>query len=318
VGVTRTLPIHLRFETTDPEAVKDRLSQTYRGADIHPPRDDPAFVYRQEVDGDAHLTLGRFHFGGRGQANLVLEDRFTVARLRSGQHQWEVNGHRGTGLMIIQPRQDYRAVLEFMRVETVDLSLTTLVQTARTVYGDDRLEVAFDNPHPVSPAMAHYWEGTHEIIHQGLTNPDIASVPLLHADLLRRMTVATLETFPLAGDPQVRRETVATRQAAYTRAVEFMHSAVSQPITVEDVARHACVSTLELTQAFSAHAGTTPGAYLRGLRLTGAHQDLVAAEPGTGDTVAAIAARWGFAHPGDFARRHRQAYGENPAHTLRR
>ena len=85
----------------------------------------------------------------------MLEDRFTVARLRPGHHHWKVNGHRGTGLMIVQPRQDYRAVLEFMRVETVDLSLTAPVQTARTVYGDDRIEVAFENPRSVCPAMAH-------------------------------------------------------------------------------------------------------------------------------------------------------------------
>lgn len=316
--MTQPLPIHLRFATTNPEAVKDRLSQTYTGADIRPPRDNPAFVYRQEVDGDADLALGRFHFGGHGQASLVLEDRFTVARLRSGHHHWEVDGHRGTGLMIIQPLQEYRAVLDFMRVETVDLSLTALARTARTVYGDDRIEMAFAGPRPVSPAMARYWGATHEFVHQGLTDPGIASAPLLRADLLRRMAVATLETFPFAGDPQARRISMATQRAAYRQAVEFMHAALSLPITVEDVARHAHLSTLELTRAFRAHAGTTPGAYLRDLRLAAAHQDLVRGDSAAGDTVVAIAVRWGFAHSGDFARRHRADYGENPAHTLRR
>ena len=72
--VTDPLPIRLRVATTDPEVASDRLRQTYAGAEIRTPRDDPAFAYRQDVDGDAELSLGRFHFGGRGRVNLVLED----------------------------------------------------------------------------------------------------------------------------------------------------------------------------------------------------------------------------------------------------
>ena len=315
--MTQILPIRLRCVTTDPDVVNEQLSRAYAGAVIHPLRDDPAFVYRQDVDGDAELALGRFHFRGQGQVRLVLEDRVTVSLPRSGTHRWEINGHRGTGLAVKQPHQDYQAALEFLSLDTVDLSLATLARTARTAYGNESLPVVFTAPGPVSAQMAAYWQTTQAFVHRALTDPEIASVPMLRAELVRRMTVATLEAFPLAGDPQARRETVAARQAAYTRAVQFMHAAVSLPITVEDVARHAHLSTVELTRTFRAHADTTPGAYLRGLRLAAAHQDLVGGDPTAGDTVAAIAARWGFAHPGDFARRHRQAYGQNPAHTLR-
>lgn len=310
-------PIHLRLSTTDPELVNEHLSRTYAGAEIRASRDDPAFVYRQDVDGDTDLTLARFHFRGQGRVNLMLEDRVTVSLPRSGAHRWEINGHRGTGLAVKQPHQDYRAALEFLSLDTVDLHLSTLERTARTVYGNEALQVLFTAPDPVSAQMAAYWQATHAFVRQGLTDPAIADIALLRADLLHRMAVATLETFPLAGDPQTRRETVATRQTAYTRAVEFMHAALSLPITVEDVARHAKLSILELTRTFRAHAGTTPGAYLRRLRLAAAHQDLLRGDPAAGDTVAAIAVRWGFAYPGDFARRHRAAYGENPAHTLR-
>jgi AraC-like DNA-binding protein len=315
--VNQAQSVHLRLSTTDPELVNEHLSQTYAGAQIRTCRDDPAFVYRQDVDGDTDLTLGRFHLGGQGRVQLVLEDRVTVSLPGSGTHRWEIGGHRGTGLAVKQPHQDYRAVLEFLSLDTVDLRLATLVRTARTVYGNESLQVRFSDPDPVSAQMAAYWQATHAFVRQGLTDPAIADVPLLRADLLHRMAVATLETFPLAGDPQSRRETVAARQSAYTRAVEFIHAAVSLPITVEDVARHVNFSTLELTRTFRAHAGTTAGAYLRRLRLAAAHQDLLRGDPGAGSTVAAIAVRWGFAYPGDFARRYRAAYGENPAHTLR-
>jgi transcriptional regulator GlxA family with amidase domain len=96
-----------------------------------------------------------------------------------------------------------------------------------------------------------------------------------------------------------------------------MHASLSLPITVEDVARHVRLSTLELTRAFRSHTGMTPPAYLRGLRLAAAHQDLVRGDSSQGDTVAGVALRWGFAHAGDFARRHRRVYGESPSRTLR-
>ncbi|MFF0946073.1 helix-turn-helix transcriptional regulator [Kocuria sp. CPCC 205300] len=315
--MNRAQPVRLRLSTTDPELVNEHLSQTYAGAQIRASGDDPAFVYRQDVDGDTDLTLARFYLRGQGRVNLRLEDRVTVSLPGSGTHRWEINGHRGTGLAMKQPDQDYRAVLESLSLDTVDLRLATLVRTARTVYGNEALPVSFTAPDPVSARMAAYWKATHALVRQGLTDPAVADVPLLRADLFHRMTVATLETFPLAGDPQARRETVATRQAAYTRAVEFIHAALSLPITVEDVARHANLSTVELTRTFRAQAGTTAGAYLRRLRLAAAHQDLLRGDPTAGDTVAAVAVRWGFAYPGDFARRHRAAYGQNPAHTLR-
>ncbi|GGG58956.1 hypothetical protein GCM10011374_22240 [Kocuria dechangensis] len=315
--MTGAEPVRLRVATTDPEEAGHRLRQTYAGAEMRTPRDSPAFVYRQEVDGDHDLALGRFHFGGHGRVSLVLEDTFTVVRGRSGVHHWEVGGHHGTGLMLIQPLQDYRAVLELLEVDSVNLSVSALRETARTVYGDEKLEIVFDAPRPVSRAREQFWTDTCAFVQQALTDPAVVGVPLLRADLLRRMSLATLETFPLAGDPRPRRISAAARQDAHRRAVGFMHASLSLPITVEDVARHVGLSALELTRAFRSHTGTTPAAYLRGLRLAAAHQDLVRGDPSAGDTVGMIALRWGFAHAGDFARRHRRTYGENPRRTLR-
>ncbi|MFE7630200.1 helix-turn-helix transcriptional regulator [Kocuria sp. NPDC057446] len=314
--VTDPLPIRLRVATNDPEVAGDRLRQTYAGAEIRTPRDDPAFAYRQDVDGDAELSLGRFHFGGRGRVNLVLEDTLTVVRRRTGTHRWEVDGRRGTGLMVIQPHEAYRAELEFLEADSLNLHLPALQDTARAVHGDQDLEVAFDHPRPASPAHAKYWADTFDFAHGILTDPAISTVPLLRADLHRRMAVATLETFRLSGDPRTRRISVAARQTAHRQAVEFMHASLSLPITVEDVARHVGLSTVELAGVFRSRTGITPAAYLRGLRLAAAHQDLVRGTPAGGGTVRAIALRWGFPHAGDFARRHRHAYGENPARTL--
>jgi AraC-like DNA-binding protein len=317
--VSRPAPIRLHFSTTDPDVGNEALQKVYARARMGRVTDPATFRYSQDIHGDADLALGQMHFHGTVAGHLVQEQAFSVIAPTAGSVRWEIDDRRGTGhhLFLLQPGQHYYGESEHLKVDSANLGLPALEDLARTVYGDEHLTIGFATPHPVSAATATYWQATYRFVHETLTNPATAEIPLLRADLLRRMAVATLETFPLTGDPRARRASVAARQAAYTQAVEFIHATLSLPITLEDIARHAGVSTIELTRAFRAHTSTTPGAYLRGLRLAAAHAELQAADPRSGTTVSAIAARWGFAHPGDFARRHRQAYGVNPSHTLR-
>ena len=76
-------------------------------------------------------------------------------------------------------------------------------------------------------------------------------------------------------------------------------------------------ATKDLQLAFARHLGLAPMAYVRRVRLEGAHRELQAADPTTGDTVAAIAARWGFGKPDRFAAVYRATFGVAPSHTLR-
>ncbi|MEX5236846.1 helix-turn-helix transcriptional regulator [Kocuria arenosa] len=312
--------IHLNVTTTDPEVALEALRQIYTSARMGTVADESSFLYGQEVRGDADLNLGRLTFRGSIAGRMVLDDVFSVVLPRAGGVDWSIDGRSGGGLgvFLLQPGQEYYGEVDQLLVDSVNIGRSTLQETARRVYGDETLEVAFHDPRPRSPARERHWRSTFAFVQQVLADPAVASVPLLRADLRRRMSVATLEAFALAEEPGCRRASAAGQHSAYRRAVEFLHAAASSPITVEDVARHAEVSTVELTRAFRSHAGTTPGAYLRELRLVAAHDDLVRGDPARGDTVRGIALRWGMTHPGDFARRHRHAYGENPATTLRR
>lgn len=313
-------PMRRYVSTTDPEVANDALQQIYTSARMGAVSDESSFLYSQEVQGDADLSLSRLTFRGSIAGRMVLDEVFSVVLPRAGGVDWTIDGRSGTGLgaFLVQPGQEYYGEVDQLLVDSVTLSLPTLRETARTVYGDEALEVAFHDPRPRSPGRERHWRSTVAHVQQTLSDPAVSSVPLLRADLLRQMSVATLEAFPLAGVPGVRRVSAAEQQAAYRRAVEYLHAAVSSPVTVEDVARHVELSTVELTRAFRSHAGTTPGAFLRELRLMAAHDDLVRGDPGHGDTVRGIARRWGMADPGNFARRHREAYGENPVDTLRR
>lgn len=80
-------------------------------------------------------------------------------------------------------------------------------------------------------------------------------------------------------------------------------------------AAHVTVRAVQL--AFRRHLDTTPMAYLRRVRLETLPPATPGCHPDDGTTVTAVAARWGFASPSQFAGRYRRTYGQLPSHTLR-
>ena len=100
------------------------------------------------------------------------------------------------------------------------------------------------------------------------------------------------------------------------RAVEYITLSAHRPIGINDIAAAAGVGPRALQLAFRRYADTTPWAYVRSVRLDGAHHDLQTADPRR-DTVLAIASRWGFSNRSRFSAEYRAVYGEAPADTLR-
>ena len=56
----------------------------------------------------------------------------------------------------------------------------------------------------------------------------------------------------------------------------------------------------------------TPTWYLRRVRLARAHQQLRAADPASGVTVAAVARQWGWASPSQFSAAYRRQFDLPP------
>ena len=75
------------------------------------------------------------------------------------------------------------------------------------------------------------------------------------------------------------------------------------------------VSVRSLSQAFREYRGCTPMQALREQRLQGVRAELLMAHPGT--TVRSVAADWGFANLGYFAKLFQQRFNEQPASLLR-
>jgi AraC-like DNA-binding protein len=97
------------------------------------------------------------------------------------------------------------------------------------------------------------------------------------------------------------------------RAIDYMHANVGEPFTIVMVADAVGVSLRALQGGFKTFRGTSPGGYLRTIRLQAARDQL--SDPSNQQTVREVGARWGFFHPGRFSILYIKAFGESPRDT---
>jgi AraC-like DNA-binding protein len=103
----------------------------------------------------------------------------------------------------------------------------------------------------------------------------------------------------------------------YVRRAEiFMRENARAVPTLAEVARAAGVSVRALSGAFRRFRNMTPMAFMRERRLQGIRKDLLTG--GDGQTVTAVASRWGYVNLGVFANAYKHRFGELPSETLRR
>lgn len=283
--------------------------------------EDPNFSYLLSRAGDEHVAVSTVHVGGT-MSLWGDTEVFTVAHVRGVRYDWQIreeSGAAATGSSVLfRPEHPSLVVAQDVDVTLVHLPVELVQATADTVYGA-RTPVAFASATSAGGRLGQYWSGLARY-GAGVLASEAFAEPLVRAELTRHLAVGLLECFPLVGDPGERYLSMEAQAQRYRVAVQFFDDCAARPVTVEDAARAAGTTTAALVRAFRANhpLGLTPVQYLRRIRLDAAHRDLRAGDPGEGDTVKGIAARWGFAHPGRFARYYRQVYGTTPRHTLDR
>ncbi|TXD00247.1 AraC family transcriptional regulator [Streptomyces sp. ISID311] len=104
---------------------------------------------------------------------------------------------------------------------------------------------------------------------------------------------------------------------AIQKAMSLIEDHATEPLTVEEIAEAVGVGVRSLQAGFRRFAETTPMSYLRDVRLSRVHSELLAADPGS-VSVTEVAARWSFLHAGRFAVQYRERFGEKPSTTLSR
>ena len=101
-----------------------------------------------------------------------------------------------------------------------------------------------------------------------------------------------------------------------SRARSFIEEHAGDDISAEDIAAAASVTVRSVQLAFRRYLNTTPGSYLRAVRLQHAHRELLEAIGSPGTTVGAVAAHWRFGSASRFAAYYRQAFGVLPSQTM--
>lgn len=307
------------FTTLDPARALAELDEVYALRDVRwiTNRD---FSMSLSSTGAGPASFRRLRLGGSSVLGTTeCAEVVRIGHVRDGVLSTPGSSdrfpRRGPFLFPQSPCSSYWADLDLF---SVSLDGTAVAELARQLLGADSFRLQFTGTRPVSPAMARYWSNSVSHLQRNLLpNAQVMSSPLVRGEMTRSLITALLHTFPntfLQGPPVA--EVPAPRPAALRRALSFIDAHLGEDIGLPEIAAAARLNPRGVQAAFRRELHTTPTAYLRSARLEAVHRDLLAADPATGTTVEAVAARWGFAHRGRFAAAYRDRFGQVPSTTL--
>lgn len=311
-----------RYGTDDPDAAHAFLSTRYctHRAALGEGRNNFRFDLSGRSAGELRLSRIRHSTGFDATSDPL--DYLFFAVITSGDMEIttsrdEARSSRG-GVLMYPTGMPLTVSWGRFDIHVLDLPVAVVADQAAIQSGIDPADLRFEAMTPVSAAMARYWRASVGMVNRELIAPDTALAnPLVLASALSMLAAAALSTFPnttMTASEAPGPGRVAP--AALRRATAYIEAHPDQPITLTDIAHAAGLSARALQHAFKRHYDTTPLGYLARTRLARAHHDLQAGDPTRGDTVTAIAQRWGFTNPGRFATAYQAAYRRRPRHTL--
>jgi AraC-like DNA-binding protein len=177
--------------------------------------------------------------------------------------------------------------------------------------------VTFDPAVNLARGLGRSWTELVFSVNRQLSAPNgLLTQPLVTAPLAESLVNGFLLAATQSHPGALAEPAAAARPAAVRTAIDIIEADPLAPLTLSTLAEQCAVNPRTLQKAFQQHLGTSPMAYLRQVRLRGAHEELQATDPFI-DSVAAVARRWGFSHLGRFAAAHEAKYGQTPLRTLR-
>lgn len=308
------------IDSSDADLIQKHLEQTYSAqftitraggcSCTHSRIDVGGFAIEQiRQTGDALLRTDRIP---AVVALYVQSGRVEVAHGRltgvAGPGEWLL---ASTGIGGVQIRVSDAA----LRSVVVSRTLLTEVAAMDT---DTSTVPRFTGLTPSTPAAGHTLEAAEQFLDRVLSALEPPANRLMLISSGRMLASAILAAFPndlpADGKPEA---PGGAHPALLRQAVEFIQDNAAHDVGVGDVASALYLSPRTVQYMFRRHLDTTPTAYLRDVRLARAREELIASDRSI-TTVAATAARWGFAHTGRFAVLYRRTFGESPHETLRR
>jgi AraC-like DNA-binding protein len=167
---------------------------------------------------------------------------------------------------------------------------------------------------PRSKDLALLWDRIARVLAGTvLEAPDLYQRDLVRDQMIDTLAATTIEAFELSETDE---EEADRDEEALRRAESYMRRRLGEPMSIPDVAHSSGVSLRGLQLLYQRRLGSTPLLHLRSLRIAAARAALEQAPPG--ETVSAIARRFGYTNVGRFGAHYRAAYDETPSATLQR
>ncbi len=309
--------LRTRVSTGDPDEARC-YQQVYARFRAEPtPRE--GFTFSLDSTAAGSLRIDYLRHSGRFHAEADPSPALTVVEVLDGAMRISTDHTETTANVVLAPHwSPYTVEWEGVDLRVTTLDLAEVDRAVSEVADVEGGHVSFDEPTALSPARARFWTAlVDHVDRQVLAQDALLASPLVRRESLRRLVAGALTVFPHDAHGHGPDGADAGEPATVRRAVEFMDAHAQEDIDITQVAEASRIGARGLQIAFRRHRGQTPWEYLRRIRLEGAHRELQAADTARGDTVAAIAARWGFAHPGRFSVEYRHAFGTLPSATLR-
>lgn len=320
---SRARPVSRReLDTDDPTAIRRYLTTVYGaalrvrvlgGSASTPPR---LHHVRAETEGFAVEVVRH-----DGAVEILADEcpNVVVLWVTSGRVECTIRGMTaiagpGDVVMGSTGSAPVRLVLTGAAVKTAVLD-RKLVQRVAADDGFAWRPVRFKELVPADENAARAWTTAHEYVANSVLALNVSTSPMLSA-AGRLLAAAILSTFPVVDDLDTAMVASGDQPAVLRRAIAYLQEHAQREISVVDLAHAMYVTPRALQYLFRKHLDTTPMAYLRSVRLDRAHLELLRSDRSS-TTVAATAARWGFAHTGRFAVLYRDTYGRSPHVTLR-
>ncbi|WP_176704377.1 helix-turn-helix transcriptional regulator [Mycobacterium malmoense] len=304
-----------QFRTIDAQAARQFFAGAYQpGWRVTGLTSRSAVSHRRCEAGS--LTVDDVTIQGRVALEIPASDTVVVIQPRAGSMS-VAGGPQATGEFPILVAHDLACVLQCngARFDVVSIAPDVLHKVAADWRGPIPQQVHFLDWRPRSRAAVRAWHQALEYVASTLAGPDTAQQPLIVAGLAPLLAGALLQCYP----SNVTEQDLASEPAlpeTLKDAVSFIHRHAGEDVSINDVAAAVHLTPRAVQYLFRRQLASTPTEYIRRVRLSRAHQELLAGAP-PNTTVTEIAQRWGFAHTGRFAVLYRQTYGQSPHTTLR-
>lgn len=303
----------------DPDEAATLVTSVYFPHDMHilGPKQDFGMQIKSTTLGP--VTVGILSYGVDVRVDCSYPNSFTLnipisGRIESLHDEQRLIATRGQGTLFSADRS---ATVTLWTADCVGIGLKVDQEYMRDklllLSGTDE-EIRLPDQVDLSTPN---WRGWVNLLHALASQPprdgDLLQSELVTKQLSGAITDSLITG--LLGNEHKNHDNSPARPRQVKRVVDAFHANPAHAWTLSEMVTIAEVSARRLQQSFKEFIGVTPTEYLRDLRLSLVHRDLL---NDVGQvTIHEIAARWGFTHPGRFSLYYKEKYGYLPSQSQR-